>query len=127
MLFERKRRGSLMKLAPTLRSWPRPPLPTTCQEKSSRNCHFFCCVCCGVFTFWPTVTRFGNDCCRSVLFAVIAFAKSAYWKMNSFSLAPPTTQLWFRLIELNLFVLVPQLFCGVVDETAYGCEFWLYP
>ena len=32
---------------------------------------------------------------------MIALAKSAYWKMNSFSFDPPSTQLWFTLIELN--------------------------
>ena len=41
------------------------------------------------------------------------FAKSAYWKMNSFSLLPPSTQLWFRLIELNSFLLWPQPLTGL--------------
>ena len=49
----------------------------------------------------------------SRLFALIAFAKSAYWKMNSFSFDPPSTQLWFTLIELNVFSLVPQPLGGV--------------
>ena len=44
----------------------------------------------------------------SRLLAVIALAKSAYWKMNSFSCDPPSTQLWFPLIELNVFALSPQ-------------------
>src|SRR5688572_7251605 len=97
-----------MTFTPALKSWPRPPMPVTCQEKSSRNCHFFCCVCCGVLPFCPMNTEFGNDCDGSRLLAVIAFAKSAYWKMNSFSPLPPTTQLWLALIELNSLVLSPQ-------------------
>jgi hypothetical protein len=56
-----KRRGSLMKLPPALRSWPRPPLPATCHEKSSRNWYFFWAVDCGVLMFWPTVTPLGKD------------------------------------------------------------------
>ena len=38
----------------------------------------------------------------------IWFPKSAYWKMNSFSFDPGSTQLWFRLIELNSLSLSPQ-------------------
>ena len=41
------------------------------------------------------------------------FAKSAYWKMNSFSLLPPITQLWLTLIELNEFSLSPHPLTGV--------------
>ena len=69
-------------------------MPATCHEKSSRNCHLCCCVTCGVLGFWPTITPLGKllrriaGCC-----AVIALAKSAYWKMNSFSCEPPSTQL----------------------------------
>src|SRR5262245_20314469 len=106
-----------MKFTPALKSCQRPPIPAMCHEKSPRNCHLCCCVACGVFVFWPIVTRFGNVCCGSRLLAEIAFAKSAYWKMNSFSFAPPSTQLWLRLNELNLFVLVPQLFGGDVVAT----------
>ena len=43
--------------------------------------------------------------------------KSAYWKMNSFSLDPPSTQLWFMLIELNAFMLSPQ-FSGTARVAA---------
>ena len=57
----------------------------------------------------------------------MSFAKSAYWKMNSFSLVPPSTQLWFRLTELNSFVLSPQSLGGVFGAAPYGCEFWLRP
>src|ERR1700737_2600931 len=92
VLKVRNRWGSLMKFTPALKSCPR-PIPAVCQEKSSRNCHFFCCVACGVLRFWPIVTLFGKDCAASRLFAVMALAKSAYWKMNSFSFAPPSTQL----------------------------------
>ena len=53
-------RGSLMKLTPVLTSWPMPPMPETCHEKSSRNCHFFCSVVCGVFGLWPIETPFGK-------------------------------------------------------------------
>ena len=48
--------------------------------------------------------------------------KSAYWKMNSFSFDPPITQLWFRLIELYLFVLSPQLSKVLLGAALYGCE-----
>ena len=81
-------------------------------EKSSRNCHFFCCVVCGVLMFCPIVTPLGKVMFGSRLFAVIALAKSAYWKMNSFSFAPPSTQLWLQLIELNVLPLTPQLSGG---------------
>src|SRR5215471_10825974 len=55
------RRGSLMKLPPALKSWPRPPMPAACHEKSSRNWYFLCCVDCGVLMFCPVVTPLGND------------------------------------------------------------------
>src|SRR6266536_4850225 len=61
------KRGSLMKFTPALKSWPRPPLPVTCQEKSSRNCHFSCSVRCGEFWFCPIATLFGNTCRGSTL------------------------------------------------------------
>src|SRR5215203_865307 len=116
-----------MKLAPTLKSWPRPPMPAMCHEKSLRNWYFFCCVACGVLTLWPMDTLFGTVCDGSRLFAVIALSKSAYWKMNSFSFAPPSTVLWFALIELNLLVLSPQPFGGTRGSTPYGWLFLLYP
>ncbi len=52
---------------------------------------------------------------------MIALPKSAYWKMNSFSFDPPSTQLWFRLIELNSLALVPQPLGGVSGSAPYGC------
>src|SRR5829696_7423297 len=119
--------GSLMKLAPVLKSWPRPPMPATFHEKSLRNCHFFCCVCCGVFGFCPTVTPFGKIWYGSRLFAVIALLKSAYWKMNSLSRDPPSTQLWLTLMELKLFLLSPQLLTGAVGPAPYGCELVFRP
>ena len=57
----------------------------------------------------------------------MALAKSAYWKMNSFNFDPPSTQLWFRLIELKLFSLVPQPLGGTSGSAPYGCEFVLRP
>src|SRR6185437_16600429 len=110
-----KRCGSLTKFTPALKSWPRPPRPVVCHEKSSRNCHLRCCVCCGVFGFCPIVTPLGNCWNGSRLLAEISFEKSAYWKMNSFSRDPPSTQLWLTLIELKVFALTPQLLttaCG---------------
>ena len=115
------RRGSLMKLTPALKSWPMPPMPVTCHEKSSRNCHFFCSVVCGVFGLWPD-----GDAVREQLVrvagcrAVMLLAKSAYWKMNSFSFVPPITQLWLTLIELNSFLLSPQLLGARLLRGAVG-------
>jgi hypothetical protein len=63
------RRGSLMKLTPVLKSCPRPPIPETLHEKSSRNCHFFCSVVCGVLGLCPTLTEFWNNSYGSWLFA----------------------------------------------------------
>ena len=40
--------------------------------------------------------------------------------MNSFSLEPPSTQLWFTLIELKVFSLVPHPFGGVLRRGAVG-------
>ena len=57
----------------------------------------------------------------------MTFEKSAYWKMNSFSFDPPSTQLWFTLIELNVFSLTPQLFTGACGPAPYGCEFVFRP
>ena len=45
------------------------------------------------------------------------FAKSAYWNTNSFSFDPASTQLWFRLIELNVLSLSPQ-FSGTARGAA---------
>src|SRR4051812_14419428 len=114
--------GSLMKFTPTLRSWPRPPL-LTCHEKSSRNWNLRCCVVCGALTFEPIETPFGKLWLGSVVRAVMVLPKSANWKMNSFSFDPPSTQLWFRLIELYSFLLSPQLSNVLLGAALYGCEF----
>ena len=47
--------------------------------------------------------------------------------MNSFSFDPPSTQLWFTLIELNVFVLSPQLSGTARVPTPYTCEFVFRP
>src|SRR6185503_4992606 len=109
------RRGSLMKFTPAFMSWPRPPQPALCHEKSSRNWNLCCSVVCGVLGLCPTETPFGNSWYGSVLAAPMWLRKSAYWKMNSFSLAPPSTQLWFRLIELKVFLLSPHAFGAVFE------------
>jgi hypothetical protein len=44
-------------------------MPVTDQEKSLRNWYFFCCVCCGVFAFWPIETPFGKVMLGSRLLA----------------------------------------------------------
>src|SRR5512140_28538 len=98
-----------MKFTPTLKSWPRPPPPLLCHEKSSRNWYFVCSVVCGVLPLAPIVRPFGKLSLGAEERDAMLFAKLAYWKMNSFSFDPPSTQLWFRLIELYLFVLSPQL------------------
>ena len=78
--------------------------------------------------FWPIVTPFGNVSVGSPLLAPMALAKSAYWKMNSFSFEPPSTQLWLTLIELNSFSLVaPVVRPASRGSAPYGCEFWLRP
>src|SRR6185369_14241235 len=104
-----KRCGSLMKLTPTLKSWPRPPPPLLFHEKSSRNWNLRCSVVCGVLPLAPIVTPLGKLSLGAELREAMVLPKSANWKMNSFSFDPPITQLWFRLIELYLFVLSPQL------------------
>src|SRR4029077_9932659 len=86
-------RGSLMKFAPALKSWPRPPQPVLCHEKSSRNWYLVCSVVCGVLPLAPIDTPFGNDWLASELRDRIWLPKLAYWKMNSFSFDPPSTQL----------------------------------
>ena len=116
-----------MKFAPTLKSWPIPPWPVTCHEKSSRNWYFFCSVVCGVLPFAPMVRPIGKLSFGAELRAAMLLRKSAYWKMNSFRRAPLTTQLWFRLIELNLFVLSPQLSNVLLRAALYGCELLLRP
>src|SRR5436190_12300825 len=45
--------------------------------------------------------------------------------MNSFSFAPLSTALWLTLIELNLFVLSPQLSTVLLGAAPYGCELLL--
>src|SRR5690349_5402804 len=103
------RRGSLMKFTPVLKSCPSPPNRDTCHEKSSRNWYFFCAVVCGVLPFAPIVRPFGKLSFGAELRDAMLLKKSAYWKISSFSFEPPSTQLWLALIELNLFVLSPQL------------------
>jgi hypothetical protein len=44
----------------------------------------------------------------SVEFSPMWLWKYEYWKMNSFSFPPPSTELKFRLAEWNLFLLVPH-------------------
>ena len=100
--------GSWMKLTPALKSWPRPPIPPMLQEKSLRNCHFFCC---GLLRCVGVLRRCSRRSGRSVRIQAVGadrVAKSAYWKMNSFNFDPPSTQLWFTLIELKEFSLVPH-------------------
>src|SRR3990170_5512564 len=108
-----KSRGSLMKLTPALKPWLRPPSPDALHEKSFRNCHFCCCVCCGVLVFWPMLTPLGKEICGSRLLAVMALANSAYWNTISFSFDPPITKLWFTLNELNVLALSPQPLGGI--------------
>ena len=84
-------------------------MPAACQEKSSRNWYFFCAVLCGELTFCPVVTPLGNDSYGVSLRAEMWLSKSAYWNTNSFSFEPRSDALWFTLIELNLFLLSPQL------------------
>ena len=62
-----------------------------------------------------------------MLFAEILLWNVANWKMNSFSIDPPTTQLWFRLIELNVLALSPHALGGASGLAPYGWEFWLRP
>src|SRR5689334_13759663 len=100
-------RGSLMKFAPALKSWPRPPKRETCHEKSSRIWYFRCCVVCGVLPLAPIDTPLGKVWFGAELRDAMLFEKSAYWKMISFSFDPPSTQLWLALIELNLLLLSP--------------------
>src|SRR6185295_7718696 len=120
-------RGSLMKLTPTLKSWPRPPMPVWCHEKSSRNWYFFCSVVCGVLPLAPMVTPFGNVSFGADDREVMLLAKSATWKMNSFSFDPPITQLWLTLNEFSLLVLSPQLSSVLLTAAPYGCELLLRP
>src|SRR4051812_29395672 len=121
------RRGSLMKFTPVLKSWPRPPRPAICHEKSSRNWYFCCSVVCGELMFCPVVTPLGNDSYGVWLRAEMWLAKSAYWNTNSFRRDPASDALWFTLIELNRFALSPQS-SGVASGAApYGCELLLRP
>ena len=60
-------------------------------------------------------TPLGNVWSGSRLRAVMSLRKSAYWKMNSLSFVPPTTQLWFTFTELKSLVLSPQLLGGRFD------------
>jgi hypothetical protein len=73
------------------------------------------------------VTRFGKVSFGAELRDAMVFWKSAYWKMNSFSFEPPTTQLWFRLIEFSAFALSPQLSYVLVTAALYGCELLFRP
>src|SRR5258708_37761683 len=61
------RRGSLMKLTPVLKSWPRPPMPDLGHEKSSRDWDFFCAVVCRVLTIGPRLTPLRTDRLASLL------------------------------------------------------------
>src|SRR5674536_59079 len=106
-----------MKFTPVLKSWPSPPWPETCHEKSSRNWNFLWLVVCGALPVWPTATPFGKPSFGRSLFATMLLRKVAYWKMNSFSLFDPRIQLWLRLIELNVFSLMAQLFGGDCGDT----------
>ena len=98
------------------------------QEKSFWNCHFFCSVVCGVFGFCADADLFGKIMYGSWLFAPIGCAKSAYWKMNSFNFDPPSTQLWFTLIELKrVFARAPPVRWRVSGAAPYGCELVFRP
>ena len=94
-----------------------------CHEKSSRNWNLRCSVVCGVLALAPIVRPFGKLSFGFELRDVMVLPKSANWKMNSFSFDQPITQLWFRLIELYLFALSPQLSKVLLGAALYGCEF----
>jgi hypothetical protein len=72
-------------------------------------------------------TPFAKVSCGSPVRAVMRLAKSAYWKMNSFSFDPPSTQLWLTLIELKVLTLSPQFSSTERVPTPYTCEFVLRP
>src|SRR4051812_16232961 len=114
--------GSLMKLTPTLKSWPMPPAPLLCHEKSSRNWNLRCCVVCGALTLAPIDTPLGKLWFGADVRAAIVLPKSANWKMNSLSFDPLITQLWLKLIELYLLILSPQLSNVLLGAALYGCE-----
>ena len=71
--------------------------------------------------------RWGRARSGSGLLSGIAFLKLANWITTSFSFAPPSTQLWFTLIELNVFSLVLQKLGALRSAAAYGCELLLRP
>src|SRR4051812_39045059 len=107
--------GSLIRLMPVLKSCPRPS-PPECQEKSSLNWNLRCSVVCGALTLCPVVTVLGKIWYGLLLLALIWLAKLANWKMNSFSLAPPSTQLWLTLTDWKSLWLWPQLSGVEFDE-----------
>src|SRR5262249_41001556 len=121
------RRGSLMKLPPALKSWPSPPRPATRPAKWSRHWYCLCAVDWGVLMVCPVVTPLGNDSYAFSVRAAMWLSKSAYWKTNSFSFEPESDMLWFRLIELNVFALSPQLSGVAIGVAPYGCECLLPP
>ena len=112
------RRGSLMKFTPALKSWPRPPFPAMCQEKSSRNWYFFCAV-----RLRRVGVLAGGDAVGERLVRRLAVRRDVVVEVRVLEdelvqlASPPATQLWFTLIELNLFLLSPQL-SGVASGVA---------
>ena len=84
-------------------------------------------VVCGVFGLAPLRTPFGKISHGSSLLSGMWLPKSAYWKMNSFSFEPLSIQLWFTLIELNVFSLVLHAEGALRSVAPYGWEFVLRP
>ena len=72
-------------------------------------------------------TPFGKVSCGAPVRDATWLAKSAYWNTISFSFDPPSTQLWFRLIELNVFALSPQLELMRRWFAPYTCELVFRP
>src|SRR3954466_6865071 len=115
------RRGSWSQLPPALKLCASPGPPVV-QLTSSRICHFVCSVVCGAFGFAPAVTPFGN--CRNgrLLLPGIAFLKLAYWKISSFSIERPITQLSFAFPESNWLLLVDHMEGAARSAVPCGCE-----
>ena len=90
------------------------------QEKSLRNCHLICSVRWGAKTLVPRRIPFCSWYEGPELFAGMSLTKSEYWTTVSFSAVDPTTQLWLRLIESKLLVLVAHAEWAIVGAAPLG-------
>src|SRR5687767_13403 len=99
-------------------------MPLFVQDTTSLNCHLICSVRCGAMELVPPRGPFATTKDGPVPFAGMSLRNSEYCTTTSFSMDDPANQLWFRLMESKLLVLVAHAEWATFGATPAGCVLW---